>query len=362
MPAGDAGRAGRGAAGRWPPIPPCRARMGDAARERAERFAWPRVAAEVSEVYEQAVAVPRTETGMARVGAARRSQARRARAAHPAGAAAVARAGRTRRAGAAQPVRLARRGDRRGRRGGRRGPHRARARAARHRVDRPRAAGRHAGLGARRLHAHVRLDARPRGGLARDPARRPAGHARAPPRHRARDDDRRAHVGDPAGAARRAVARPDRLAQARPDARPLPGRARHARLPDDPQHPRAVRARHRHVRHRRRVQPRRGRAGDRHDRAGRAAGAGGRVALDPAPRQAVALPARAAGGRRRAARDAAGAHRAPGVQEAAPRRLGHLDAADRVGDPVARLLRAARGARARSTTPGSAPPPPCSSR
>ncbi len=47
--------------------PARRERMGNAARERAERFAWPRVASEVSEVYEQAVAVPRTETGMARV-------------------------------------------------------------------------------------------------------------------------------------------------------------------------------------------------------------------------------------------------------------------------------------------------------
>jgi phosphatidylinositol alpha-mannosyltransferase len=41
--------------------------MAAAARERADRFAWPRVAAEVTEIYEQALAVPRLETGLARV-------------------------------------------------------------------------------------------------------------------------------------------------------------------------------------------------------------------------------------------------------------------------------------------------------
>ncbi len=41
--------------------PARRARMAAAARERAERFAWPRVAAEVLEVYEQALAVGRTD-------------------------------------------------------------------------------------------------------------------------------------------------------------------------------------------------------------------------------------------------------------------------------------------------------------
>jgi phosphatidylinositol alpha-mannosyltransferase len=42
-----------------------RARMAAAARERAERFAWPRVASEIAEVYEQAVAVPQPEGRMA---------------------------------------------------------------------------------------------------------------------------------------------------------------------------------------------------------------------------------------------------------------------------------------------------------
>ena len=41
--------------------PARRARMAAAARERAERFAWPRVAAEVLEVYEQALAVGRAD-------------------------------------------------------------------------------------------------------------------------------------------------------------------------------------------------------------------------------------------------------------------------------------------------------------
>ena len=46
-------------------------------------------------------------------------------------------------------------------------------------------------------------------------------------------------------------------------------------------------------------------------------------------------------------RDAAGALRAPGVPQAQAGRVGAPHAAERVGDPVARLLRAARGARAR---------------
>jgi phosphatidylinositol alpha-mannosyltransferase len=44
-----------------------RARMAEAARERAERFAWPRVASEVVDVYEDALALPRPETRRARL-------------------------------------------------------------------------------------------------------------------------------------------------------------------------------------------------------------------------------------------------------------------------------------------------------
>ncbi|HEY3830479.1 MAG TPA: lysylphosphatidylglycerol synthase domain-containing protein [Solirubrobacteraceae bacterium] len=46
-----------------------RAAMAVAARERAERFAWPRVAAEVLEVYEQALAVGRAPTRLGRLAA-----------------------------------------------------------------------------------------------------------------------------------------------------------------------------------------------------------------------------------------------------------------------------------------------------
>ena len=80
-------------------------------------------------------------------------------------------------------------------------------------------------------------------------------------------------------------------------------------------------------------------------------------ALAAAPRQAVALPARAAGrrggARRRWCRCAAGLQvfRRPRLG-----RLGGVDAAVRLGDPVARLLRAAGRARARRATPASAPP------
>jgi phosphatidylinositol alpha-mannosyltransferase len=50
--------------------PDRRGRMGVAARERAERFAWPRVASEVVEVYEDALSLPRPEARLPR--AARR--------------------------------------------------------------------------------------------------------------------------------------------------------------------------------------------------------------------------------------------------------------------------------------------------
>ena len=60
-----------------------RERMAVAARERAGRFSWPRVTAEVTEVYEGAVALPRPEGGLAhaarRVGVARTEPGPRAR-------------------------------------------------------------------------------------------------------------------------------------------------------------------------------------------------------------------------------------------------------------------------------------------
>jgi phosphatidyl-myo-inositol alpha-mannosyltransferase len=51
--------------------PDRRSRMATAARERAERFAWPRVASDVVEVYEEALSLPRPEGRLAR--AARRT-------------------------------------------------------------------------------------------------------------------------------------------------------------------------------------------------------------------------------------------------------------------------------------------------
>ena len=54
VPPGDRARARRGAACARARCSPLRARMALAARERAERFAWPHVAAEVLDCYEQA--------------------------------------------------------------------------------------------------------------------------------------------------------------------------------------------------------------------------------------------------------------------------------------------------------------------
>ena len=64
--------------------PERRARMSRSARERAERFAWPQVTSEVTEVYEEALAQPRPEGRAARLAVRDRGQARRAR---PAGCA-----------------------------------------------------------------------------------------------------------------------------------------------------------------------------------------------------------------------------------------------------------------------------------
>ena len=110
------------------------------------------------------------------------------------------------------------------------------------------------------------LDARPRRRLARDPARGAARRAAAARRLRAGDDDRRADVRDPAGQARRAVARPDRGAAARPAARAPARRARHAGLADAAQRARAGDPRRRDVHHDRPV--RRPPAGARLVRAG----------------------------------------------------------------------------------------------
>ena len=101
----------------------------------------------------------------------------------------------------------------------------------------------------------------------------------------------------------------------------------------------------------------------RHDRAGGAARAGALGALAPAARQADALPARPAGGGT-LVRGAMLRVRS-GLQVFRKPKLGAwalVMQLERVGDPVAGLLRAARGARARRPAPGSAPPPRCCSR
>ena len=156
--------------------PARRARMAAAARERAERFAWPHVAAEVLEVYEQALAHrargrARSKSIWAPRGApwprARRSAAARARP-----AAAQPRAGSSRYATPRRALRTMRRAALA--RGLARRP---RARADRACADRRRPCAREprrfqprAGRGGPR--ADVRLDGRPRSRLARDPQRR----------------------------------------------------------------------------------------------------------------------------------------------------------------------------------------------
>ena len=257
----------------WRSTPPAARAMAAAARERAERFAWPRVTDEVLEAYERrhrdARAREPAPAGARRLGLRRRGEP---------GPPPPARLP-SHRARACPRTRAARRAVRVARRaavvGAGRRRHRARragARPHRHRVDRPRRRGRHARVGARRLRADVRLDAHPRRGLARDPARRPA---RAPACAAATPPARTmigvlmsatlpARLGEPSRAL--IVAR-----RVGPGARPLPGGARHAGLADPAQPARAGDPRRGDVRHRRHLPRRRGRAGVRHDRAGRGA-------------------------------------------------------------------------------------------
>ncbi len=85
-----------------------------------------------------------------------------------------------------------------------------------------------------------------------------------------------------------------------------------------------------------------------------------RARADP-PRQALALRARAAGARRRAARDGAGAHRPGGVPQAAPGRVGHHHPAHAPG-PSSGCPATCCWWRSGSTTArASAPPPRCCS-
>ena len=162
--------------------PDRRAAMAEAASERAERFAWPNVTREVVDVYEEALSVPQPEGRMARLaqrtGVRRRSPARACRrSVWPRSSPRNVRRPPTRRAppGAWSWLRVPCRAS---------GWHCWRS-PARDRVDRTRDRGRHAGLGARGLRAHVRLDAAARRGVERNPARRAAGHPRAAATRRA---------------------------------------------------------------------------------------------------------------------------------------------------------------------------------
>ena len=258
---------------RWRSTPSAARRMGAAARERAERFAWPRVA-------------ERGDGGLrGRARACRgpsAALARAARRARPARRPTPGRACRPRRLAvdrAARPPATSRRRAARTRRA--QGRWSAPAPWPASASPRSRSSGsgiEQIGQAARRRHAVwvlvafalmclsmlVRAEAWHAILRAALPRR-----ARAPPRRRPRGDDRRADVRHAAGPPRRAVACADRRPPAGPRARALPGRARHARLADAAEPPRAGHPRHDHVRHRRRVPGRRGRARHRHDRAGR---------------------------------------------------------------------------------------------
>ena len=188
--------------------------MARSARERAERFAWPQVTAEVMEVYEEAIAQPQPATRAARlarnVGLTPAEPGPRVRP-RRLPSLEVKEAPTTRR----RRARLARRGLVLG--------------------------GALAGIGLTALALdRIGLESIARSLLAATPiwvlvafalmcasmlVRAEAWHAilcaalpgdpRPPPRHRSRHDDRRPDVGDDAGEARRAVARADRGAPAR---------------------------------------------------------------------------------------------------------------------------------------------------
>ena len=125
-----------------------------------------------------------------------------------------------------------------------------------------------------------------------------------------------------------------------------------------------VRARRGHVRHRRHLPRARGRARDRHDRAGACCSRWWSSTPwllrrgKPSRFQRVQQAAAVARGAMLQVRS--GLAGLPAARSSAPGPP--LDAAHRVGDPVARLLRAAGGARARRARRASAPPPPCCSR
>ena len=204
----------------------------------AERYAWPRVAAEVAATYEDARAVERPEGALARAAVRVGARAADGERARPRGG---CRRSSRRSPGTARPALQA-----------------AAPRAARPPRRWPRPAARRwrssgsacAPIGQAllassptwvlvALGADVPVDVPARRLLARDPQGGAARRAAALRRRDAGHLDRRADVGDAARPARRALARADRLPPARPRARPAAGRARHARLPDAAQRARA---------------------------------------------------------------------------------------------------------------------------
>ena len=220
------------------------AAMGAAARHSAKRYAWPRVADQVTTVYERAMAAPQPVGAAAR--AAHWAGLRPADGNHPIPPQKLpsldprARPGRQARP-PHRPPRRARR-----RRRARRLPHLRGAEADRrqrsgrkHRPLRPQ-------LGPRRLRPDVDLDVLPRRVLVLDRARRAAQPPGPPPRRHLGDDDRGADVGDLAGPPRRARQGAGARPAHRPDAGDLPGPARHPGLADPAQPGRAGAARRDH--------------------------------------------------------------------------------------------------------------------
>ena len=220
--------------------PERRLAMGVAAAEHVERFAWPRVAADVMNAYEDAIATP-VPTGLltqaaVRVGARaadlkptiKRPPDPEPRAEAAWSAPAVRRLRPPRRDG----VDLARGS-------GARLPGTQEDRARPHRL---RADQLESGVRPARAGHHVQLDGAARGLVARDPDRGAAAGARADVGRDAGDVHRRADVLDAAGPSRRAGALADRGQTDGPPARASAGRARDDRLSDADQHRRAGRS------------------------------------------------------------------------------------------------------------------------
>ena len=205
--------------------------MGEAARRSAQRYAWPRVADQVTAVYERAIEAPKPALAAERFAhwAGLQTRRRRPQAARRAPALAGPRA---------RPGEQAGQGRRpppgpRGRRnpGGRPDP--ARRPEDRRRQGRRKHRPLQPDLGAGRLRPDGELALLPRRLLVLDRPRGAAQPPDPPPRRHLGDDDRGADVGDAAGAPRRACPRPDPGAAQRPHAGDLPGPARDPGLADD---------------------------------------------------------------------------------------------------------------------------------